>query len=423
MGYTKYEDMTVSVYDLEVGRNVVALDRPWEETGFLLQGFVIASNEEIQELQQQCQNVSVQVKIENIAAIRARLATQSTPKKSDSRPGSASTQVGPASTRRVNYINKVSFKQAAESSRLTFDSARSMATSIMDGLRVGRSLDMNECRDVVEDIVTSVLANKDALRFLSMIKHKDSYTAEHSMNVCILSANFARHLGLMEFEIKEIALCALLHDVGKSRVPVEVLNKPGKFTREEAYIMAEHPTHGRNILMSVSEDFKQATDVAHSHHERIDGKGYPRGLSRGQISYYSRIVALADAYDAMTSHRCYGRAKPSETALKEILRARGSHFDSELANAFVECIGIYPSGSLVKLGGGQLAIIVEANSDDFARPRVLVVTDAKGQIIRQHHLLDLAEPCNQSLSIVSEVANGTSGIDVKSFIEQGLKLV
>jgi len=343
MGYTKYEDMTVSVYDLEVGRNVVALDRPWEETGFLLQGFVIASNEEIQELQQQCQNVSVQVKIENIAAIRARLATQSTPKKSDSRPGSASTQVGPASTRRVNYINKVSFKQAAESSRLTFDSARSMATSIMDGLRVGRSLDMNECRDVVEDIVTSVLANKDALRFLSMIKHKDSYTAEHSMNVCILSANFARHLGLMEFEIKEIALCALLHDVGKSRVPVEVLNKPGKFTREEAYIMAEHPTHGRNILMSVSEDFKQATDVAHSHHERIDGKGYPRGLSRGQISYYSRIVALADAYDAMTSHRCYGRAKPSETALKEILRARGSHFDSELANAFVECIGIYPA--------------------------------------------------------------------------------
>jgi HD-GYP domain-containing protein (c-di-GMP phosphodiesterase class II) len=422
MQHIEYEDMTISVQYLEVGMNVVALDRPWEETSFLLQGFVIASTEDVQELQRQCRNVTIQVKIEQVETLKTKPANPPKQTAANTKTQPTGVQTGPASARRVKYINQVSFEQAVQSSRITFDSARSLATSIMDGLRVGRSLDIDECRVVVEEVVASVLANKDALRFLSMIRHKDSYTAEHSMNVCILSATFARHLGLMEFEIHEIALCGLLHDVGKSRIPLEILNKPGRFTREEAYIMAEHPTHGRNILMSASSQFNHAIDVAHSHHERIDGKGYPRGLSRSQIPYYARIVALVDAYDAMTSHRCYGKAKPSEQALKNILRDKGAHFDPELAMEFVKCIGVYPSGSLVELSGGHLAIVIKANADDFARPTVLIVTDQQQFTVRQQHVLDLAEPTNLSLSIVREIANGTAGIDVKDFIEKGLKL-
>ncbi|MEX2365151.1 MAG: HD-GYP domain-containing protein, partial [Pseudohongiellaceae bacterium] len=356
MRHTDYQDLTISVQDLEIGMRVVALDRPWEETTFLLQGFIIAATDEIRELQRQCHSVTVQVRIDSIPAAKPHAVATPPPSNRATKSAPITVQRGPASARRVNYLNHVGFERAVEASRLTFDSARSMATSIMDGLRVGRSLNVTECRDLVEEVVDSILANKDALRFLSMIKHKDSYTAEHSMNVCILSATFARHLGLMEHEIREIALCGLLHDVGKSRIPLEILNKPGRFTREEAYIMAEHPSHGRNILMSASAEFKHAIDVAHSHHERLDGKGYPRGLRQGQISYYTKVVALADAYDAMTSDRCYGTAKTSEQALKSILRERGTHFDSELSQAFVTCIGFYPSGSLVELAGGQLAL-------------------------------------------------------------------
>ena len=215
MRHADYQDLSVSVQDLEIGMRVVALDRPWEETTFLLQGFVIASTDDIRELQRQCQTVTVQVKIDVSPASKQRTTASHGPAPPTPRPA----KTGPASTRRVNYINQVGFERAVEASRLTFDSARSMATSIMDGLRVGRSLEVTECRDVVDKVVDSILANKDALRFLSMIKHKDSYTAEHSMNVCILSATFARHLGLMEAEIRDVALCGLLHDVARVEFP------------------------------------------------------------------------------------------------------------------------------------------------------------------------------------------------------------
>lgn len=419
MRHADYQDLSVSVQDLEIGMRVVALDRPWEETTFLLQGFVIASTDDIRELQRQCQTVTVQVKIDVSPASKQRTTASHGPAPPTPRPA----KTGPASTRRVNYINQVGFERAVEASRLTFDSARSMATSIMDGLRVGRSLEVTECRDVVDKVVDSILANKDALRFLSMIKHKDSYTAEHSMNVCILSATFARHLGLMEAEIRDVALCGLLHDVGKSRIPADILNKPGRFTREEAYIMAEHPTHGRNILMSASAEFKHAIDVAHSHHERIDGKGYPRGLRQQQISYYAKIVALADAYDAMTSERCYGTVKTSEQALKSILRERGTHFDSDLSKAFITCIGFYPTGSLVQLSGGQVAMVLEPNPDDFARPRIRVLTDARQHPLPAPHELDLADPTNQSVTIRSEVLNGTAGVDINTAVKRELSLL
>lgn len=418
MRHTDYQDLTVSVQELEIGMRVVALDRPWEETTFLLQGFVIASSEEIRELQRQCQTVTVQVRVGSTSRPTHRPPVST----GNTTPVARAEKSGPASSRRINYINQVSFERAVEASRLTFDSARTMATSIMDGLRVGRNLNVADCRDMVDKVVDSILANRDALRFLSMIKHKDSYTAEHSMNVCILSATFARHLGLMEYEIREIALCGLLHDVGKSRVPIEILNKPGRFTREEAYIMAEHPTHGRNILMSASAEFKHAIDVAHSHHERLDGKGYPRGLRHQQISYYTKIVALADAYDAMTSERCYGTAKTSEQALKSILLERGTHFDSELAKAFITCVGFYPSGSLVELAGGQLAMVLESNSTDFARPRIRVLTDASQQPIPAPYELDLATPTNQNVMIRGEVHNGTAGIDINTTVKQELSL-
>lgn len=416
MQHTDFQDLTVSVQDLEIGMRVVALDRPWEETSFLLQGFVITSVEEIRELQRQCLTVTVQVRVEGSAGTRAQPMLTQGKSEGATRPG----KTGPASTQRVNYLNQVGFEQALEDSRLTFDSARSMATAIMEGLRVGRSLNISECRDTVDHVVDSILANEDALRFLSMIKHKDSYTAEHSMNVCILSATFGRHLGLMEYEIREVALCGLLHDVGKSRIPLDILNKPGRFTREEAYIMAEHPTHGRNILMSASSEFKHAIDVAHSHHERMDGKGYPRGLRYQQISYYAKMVALADAYDAMTSERCYGTAKTSEQALKTLLRDRGAHFDSQLAKAFVACIGFYPSGSLIELGGGQLALVLEPNRDDFARPRIRVLTDTAKQPLPATVELDLTEPTNQSLVISAEVPDGTAGIDINDALKKNI---
>lgn len=407
-----YQDIMISASELEIGMQVVKLDRPWEETSFLLQSFIIKSKEEIFELQEQCNHVWVQVRIDQVDAFNHKMKTKRV------RPRKTTENQGPSSTTRVSYINRVGFDEAVEASRMTFKSARSLATGIMDGLRVGKALDINQCRDAVEDIVDKVLDNRDALKFLSLIKNKDSYTAEHSMNVCILCATFARHLGLLEYEIKLVALCGLLHDVGKSRIPNEILNKPGRLTAEEAHLMAEHPNHGRNILMSIEHESRQAVDVAHSHHERIDGRGYPRSLKSHQISYYAKIVTIVDAYDAMTSNRSYGIAKSSAQALKIILAESGAQFDGNLAQEFVQCIGLYSAGCLVELESGQIAFIVRANDENRLRPRLLILTDKHRKMRDRELPVNLEDSKYQSIHIKAELANGTAGIDVKEYINR-----
>ncbi|EAR08823.1 HD-GYP domain-containing protein [Reinekea blandensis] len=406
-------DIEIPVEELEVGMHVVGIDRPWAETGFLLQSFIIQSQEEIHQLQAACQRVTIQARVASERETPAHATAEQRAVKSK-------VQRGPQSTERVRYLNQVSFERAVESSRLTFKSARSMASNIMEGLRVGRALNMEDCRTQVSEVVDRVLENADALRFLSMIKNKDDYTAEHSMNVCILSATFARHLGLQDFEIRLIALCGLLHDVGKCKVPLEILNKPGRFTKEEAHIMAEHTTHGRNILMSTQGDQRHVVDVAHCHHERLDGRGYPRLLSGGQIPYYAKIITIVDAYDAMTSERCYGKPKTSFEALRVVLKNAGTQFDPELARAFLKCIGLFPAGVLVELNSEQLAVVIKANDVDPDRPLLLVVTDAQHNRLQQPALVDLSQEANSGLTIAHEVMNGTSGIDVKHYIDQRL---
>ena len=204
------EEIRLNVSDLEIGMHVVSLDRPWTETSFLLQGFIITSINQIHELQSQCEHVQVQVTVEN---------TQNIAQNQNTKTKSASP------IKRIKYLKKVSFADSIENSKMTFDSARSLAKSIMDGVRVGHSINMNHCRKVIDEIVDSVLSNPDALKFLSQIKNKHEYTAEHSMNVGILSATFARYLGLPQFEIKKLPYLVYFMMLEKRKSPLRFLIK------------------------------------------------------------------------------------------------------------------------------------------------------------------------------------------------------
>ena len=428
----------IDVADLALGMHVVRLDKPWEDTNFLLQGFVIRDPSEIDALRAQCDFVFIEGRIEHTFAPRrvaetprpksttARLAGffrrgQSPKKTAETQP-----QQPVAPRKRVTYINKVSAGEEISTAVVRFEDAQKTAKAIMSGLRIGRALDLNNARTVVNQCVDSVLRNENALLLLTKIKHQDEYTAEHCINVSILCAAFGKHLGLLEGEIRTLALCGLLHDVGKTRIPNDVLNKPGALTPKEFDIMRQHTTHGRSILMSVSHSLNTAVDVAFSHHERMDGQGYPRGLKAQQIPYFAKIVSLVDTYDAITSTRVYDKGRASMQALEIIHKHRGSQFDEELADAFIQMIGVYPPGSIVEMLNGEVGIIVESHPKHKLRPKVLMVRDADKRLMEPYKSLDLMTSPEDSAGnvyqIAREVPDGTHGIVLKDFVDQGLSV-
>lgn len=321
MATNKHIEIEVPVNQLKLGMHVIRLDRPWLETDFKLQGFVIKDPNQIKRLQNQCHYVvirstSVKAPIINDRRLKkqglfARLFTKNKApiKAKNVAVYNHISTTPPAPEKRIIYTNQIGTGQELSAAKLTYDDAKTSVNSLMENIRLGKSANVLESSQAVDHIVDSVIRNQDALRWLSKIKHKDAYTAEHSINVCILSATFARFLGHDESEIRRIAMCGLLHDVGKSKVPIDILNKSGRLTADELNIMKEHTTLGKDLLLSIGYEDRIAVDVAHTHHERLDGKGYPRGLSASQIPYYAKVIALADCYDAITSSRSYDSAR------------------------------------------------------------------------------------------------------------------
>ncbi len=421
-------ELQIPVESLELGMHVVRLDRPWLETDFLVQGFIIQSTQELEKLRSQCDYVFIEGKMEDAA--REPVKPKDKPAKRTNKKMADSGESVPerrrTSRKKVTYINEISAeKEFPEATRL-FNGARGLAKDIMDGLRVGRALDMNHAREVVSDCVDSILRNSDTLKWLTQIKNRDEYTAEHSMNVCILSAGFARHLGLMEEEIKTVGLCGLLHDVGKSRISLDILNKPGKLTSEEFRIMQNHTSYGRDLLMSTSGADRITVDVAYLHHEREDTSGYPRGLDGGKISHFAKLVALADIYDAITSHRCYDSGRSSMSALDIIYKNKGIQFDDELASEFIKYIGVYPPGSIVEMANGEVGIIIRTNAKNKLRPKVMILLDEDKHKLETERIVDMMKidfnSAGQAYKIAQELPSGSYNIELKEFVDQGLVL-
>ena len=214
---------------------------------------------------------------------------------------------------------------------------------------------------------------------LTQIKNKDSYTSQHSMNVAIYSIAFGKHLGMSQRDLNELGLAGLLHDAGKMLTPDEILKKPGKLTHDEFQIMKKHPADGKDILHSSSGVNENVIDVAHSHHERLHGGGYPRGLRHDEISPYSRIVSIVDFFDAITSERAYKYGSSSFQALRMLHANSETAFDKELVAGFIECVGVFPAGTVVEMSSGEIGIVVQTHPKFRLKPKVLIVLDTTQQ--------------------------------------------
>jgi putative nucleotidyltransferase with HDIG domain len=313
---------------------------------------------------------------------------------------------------------RIAREQEFARARALHSEANRIVQDMVRDIRLGQQIEMEKLEPLVESMVASIFRSPDALLPLARLKDHDHYTFQHSVSVCALMIAFARGLKLDRAIIKEIAMGALLHDVGKAKVPDEILNKPAKLTEAEFAKMKSHVVQSIIILQHTPGITQVMLDVAGQHHERHDGSGYPNGLKGNEISLYGKMGAIVDVYDALTSERVYKKGMPPTEALGKLLEWSSHHFDPEMVRLYIKSIGIYPTGSLVRLESGRLAIVLEQHVDRLLQPHVLVVYNSKGQHYLKPEHLDLAAPgCAER--IVGHEDFGAWSIDPEKWLVPG----
>ena len=281
---------------------------------------------------------------------------------------------------RINADDKESGGIAGDMAaiRQLYSNAVAAAESVWEAANAEGMPDMPAALETVEGLAEAVTQNRTALVALTAMRNYDNYTFTHMVNVSILTMGQARALGIDGKLLREFGLSALMHDIGKVRTPKEILNKPDALTDEEFVIMRRHTVDGAEILRRTPEMPILAPVVAFEHHLRLDGTGYPFGVKRQDLNIGTMLCSISDVYDAMRSQRAYQRAFPTERILAVLKRNDGTQFDQHLVRRFVQLLGIYPPGNLVRLSTGEVAVVTRVHAPDPYRPRVRVIIDRAG---------------------------------------------
>jgi len=394
---------------LEVGMFVSDIDRDWGDTNFLLQGFTLEDQEDIESVKSQCEYVYVDFPSEDLyKRFRAKATVSTTLKDKFNRELGNSVQA--------------EIKPAAKA----YKKSRNLMKGVLERVMLGEDFELAAVKEQVKECVQSIIRNENAMLMMTLIKHKDEYTAEHCLNVGIMAIAFAKFLGFEQEALEDIGLAGMLHDIGKVKVPDSILNKPGKLTDDEMTAMRDHARLGYEILLKKKDISPVAIDVAYTHHEQLSGGGYPRGLSEQQISQNARIVTIVDAFDAITSDRCYDNSRPIMDAYKILMQYRDTHFDAKLVTRFIEWRGIYPPGSIVEMENGEVGIVVSTNPRYKLRPKVLLVLDELKKKRGKERIIDMSkldlDASAQTYRIIKAVQNRAFGIDLQEYVDKGLKI-
>jgi putative nucleotidyltransferase with HDIG domain len=380
----------VSKIDLRLGMFIHDLNCGWMEHSFLRNSFMLRKDSDLQKIMDS--GIS-EVYIDTVkgidasgsptlgevqADLAARMLDLSTPKPP---PGGHTT-----------HLEELGFAKKIQ------QEANKVIHSVLGDVRLGRQIQVERLQPVVAQITESILRNPGTLVSLGRIREGDTYTFQHSVSVCTLLVSFCHYLELSPEIIHEAGIGGMLHDIGKMRVPDHILNKPAKLTDEEFAIMKEHVTLGLEILRGTPGISRTVIQVAGEHHERFEGSGYPEQLRGGEISQLGRMAAIVDVYDALTSNRIYHKGMEPPAALTKLFEWSDHHFDAELVQHFIQAIGIYPVGSLVKLASNRLGVVMEQSAQGLLSPKVRVMYD----IPRGRRLspvdIDLADPaCDDSI--------------------------
>ncbi len=287
-------------------------------------------------------------------------------------------------------------------------------TTIMSNVKLGQQVEMELVTPVVDKMAESVLENHNALLGLSRIRHMDTYTFEHSVNIGVLMMSFAKYRRMSPQMIHDVGVGGLLHDIGKTLTPPKILNKPGKLTDEEFIIMRRHVVDSKIILEKTPGINQNALDVAALHHEKYDGSGYPDGKEGDEISQIGQMSAIVDVYDALTADRCYHKGKDPSVVLKRMLSWTNSHFNPQLTQEFIQCVGIYPPATLVMLSNQHLAVVVE-NTKNILLPRVVIFLNTKKRETIEPKLIDLSK--QEKLKVITSESDKNWNVEPQKYLD------
>lgn len=401
------EKVRVPVDLLVIGMYVSELDRPWIETPFIFQGFLITNENELDQLNQYCEYVYVDREKSRIKIPSIRLSNLE------------KIEDGPVIEQKepLPYIKQ--FEEEFPKAKKIYERIQSQVKSSFKDVRIGRALKSSEIRNSVEVITQSIIRNPDAMMLMTNMKTMDDYMVIHSLNVCILSLIFARFLGIEEDKMLDLGMGALLHDIGEIRVPKELLNKPTDLTAEEHATVQKHTEYGASILQENAGIPEEAVDIALHHHERLDRSGYPSKLGGQEISMNAKIVGIVDVYDSLTSTTPYRSYISSTDALKSMYDWRGSLFDATLVEKFIQCLGIYPVGSTLVLNSGEIGIVISASPDNRLYPKMLLVKDDQQKFYDPPRIINLSQFKDREdnrYEIKNIIQPEQVGVDLKRYI-------
>ncbi len=292
--------------------------------------------------------------------------------------------------------------------------AKGLVHKMLEQTKANQELDLEKVADLSDEMIDSILYAPDAIRCMAALRKKDTYLLEHSINVALLLVTFGKSLDLSREELKALSIGGLIHDIGKTKVKNSVLHKPGKLTPEEFEHIKLHQVYAQQMLKTMDNLDPISRNVCLMHHEKLDGTGYPMGLSAEQLPIYGRMSSIVDIYDALTADRVYKPGMSSSAAFKILLKMTPNHLDNDLVYKFINCIGIYPVGSLVELSDGRVGIVWTGNDNQPLKPEVKCIYSNKYQRFIDVSLVNLK---SSSVTITKAISPNTLKFDVTPFYD------
>jgi HD-GYP domain-containing protein (c-di-GMP phosphodiesterase class II) len=424
------------VNDLEIGMYVTALDRPWIETPFLVEGFYITSHADIAEVEKHCRFVYVDIyrsKVSVGGRRSSRVLSRPGAKRAPVAAPRAGSQEDPGEEAKFRsrsaktagelfphrklkpYEDTATFAQELPLAKPAYAAAVGAYRRMTERFRARGELDVSGVREAANPLVESMVRNPDACMWLARIRDEAGYAHGHPVGACIWAVAFGRRLGLPLVDLQRLALGGLLFDIGKLKIPEDLLRKRQGLSSGEFHLIKSHVDFGLEMLRGTGLLNRTITDMVQFHHERHGGHGYPQGARGEDIPIFGRIAGIVDCYDAITSRRSHAPAMSPSHAVKKMFAWRDIDFQADLVEEFIQAIGVFPAGTLLELSSGEVGVAVAGYRTQRLRPQLLLVLDSAKQPLNARRLLDLAsvtqDAAGNPLEVATSLEPGAYGVN------------